>query len=240
MITGFEGQGKSEFLRQMAVCIAAGVDPLRFNLIEPRRVLFIDCENSDRQTRRRLRPLSELIERTKRPVGPKMMYVLTRPNGLDLTEEGDAAWLHERVIAHRPELLIIGPLYKLHEKNPNDELAARLVVRAIDDARSAIDCAVVIEAHAGHGEAGRQRNVRPTGSSLWLRWPEFGYGLVPTGKGGTDQCMEFRRWRGPRGDRQWPDELHRGTVWPWQGVWNKGMPKLEIEPPPSLLDEEPF
>jgi 5S rRNA maturation endonuclease (ribonuclease M5) len=239
ILTGFEGQGKSELLRQIAVCVAAGVDPLQFHRIEPRRVLFIDCENSDRQTRRRLRPLADLLARSYEPVGPKMMYILTRPKGLDLTREDDATWLHERMVAHKPELLIIGPLYKLHAQNPNDELAARQVVMALDDAMATAGCALILEAHAGHGDGKGQRNVRPTGSSLWLRWPDFGYGLVPTGVG--DDQMEFRRWRGPRGDRKWPEELHRGNSWPWEGKWPKGMPNLgEPIPVAELFDEEPF
>ena len=53
------------------------------------------------------------------------------------------------------------------------------------------------------------RPLRPTGSSLWLRWPEFGYGLR---RAKTDDAEEFHRvevvaWRGARGERNWPGEL---------------------------------
>lgn len=218
MITGVEGGGKSSLLRGIAVCVAAGLNPFSFTAIEPRRVLYIDLENSPRHTRRKLRPLRDQATAMGCPVGPGMMRMLMRPSGIDLTESEDAAWLYERVIAHKPELLILGPLYRLHAKNPNDELAARLTVQAIDAARTAVDCAVIMEAHAGHGEWDGQRGIRPLGSSLWLRWPEFGYGLVPNDHGGVN----FKNWRGPRDERAWPDELERGTTWPWMGIWTKG------------------
>jgi 5S rRNA maturation endonuclease (ribonuclease M5) len=225
IITGHEGAGKSEWLRQSAICLSAGVHPLRFTHIEPRRVLFIDAENSERQTRRRMRPVYELVV-AMRPIGPDYMRILIKPAGVDLTREDDAAWLYERVIAHKPEVLILGPLYRLHAQNPNDEMAARATVAAIDAARTAADCAVIIEAHTGHAEIGRERGIRPTGSSLWLRWPEFGYGLFPQKTGKPNESMWFRQWRGPRDEREWPDELRRGKTFPWEGVWNKGMPKL--------------
>jgi replicative DNA helicase len=66
---------------------------------------------------------------------------------------------------------------RLHAANPNDEEPARKVTQVLDRCRSAANCAIVTEAHAGHGYGGLERPIRPTGSSLWLRWPEFGYGL---------------------------------------------------------------
>lgn len=226
MISGWEGRGKSQELQQWAVCVAAGLDPFDFHAIIPRRVLYVDLENSPRHVRRKLRPLRDLAAHMKRSVAPGMMRLLMRPAGIDLTEYEDATWLYERVIAHKPELLIMGPLYRLHAKNPNDELAARKTVQAIDDARTAIDCAVILEAHAGHGEWGNERGIRPVGSSLWLRWPEFGYGLVPNANGEPDEFVDFRKWRGPRDEREWPDELRRGGSWPWTGVWHNGRHRI--------------
>lgn len=218
----------SEMLRQIAVCVAAGMDPFRLSAIPPRRVLFIDAENSERHTRRKLRPLYELVQ-ARGPFDPRNLRIIMRPAGLDLTQPEDAAWLHERVIAHKPELLIIGPLYRLHAQNPNDELAARATVAALDAARTAVDCAVVIEAHAGHSEFAGQRGVRPLGSSLWLRWPEFGYGMRPDKKSNVKGRMQFTLWRGPRDERQWPTNLDRGRTWPWEGVWTDGIPSVEMD-----------
>jgi hypothetical protein len=114
----------------------------------------------------------------------------------------------------------------------NEETAARRAVSVLDHARTKVDCALVVEAHAGHGEHGKHRSVRPIGSSLLLRWPEFGYGIVPSSKPhgaatcgdvhpGTAFCKESTRvvdvkaWRGPRDERDWPQRLTWGEPWPW-------------------------
>lgn len=216
MLTGTEGLGKSTLIRQMAVCIAAGLHPLRLGPMKPLRVLVVDCENSRAHVRRKLRPLAQFAEAAGRSVSSGALRLIVKPEGVDLTMEDDAAWLLERVTAHKPDVLFLGPLYRLHAANPNDELVARKLVAAVDAARLSVECAVVMEAHAGHGETGVRRHVRPTGSSLYLRWPEFGYGLVPRDK---DDGVDFLAWRGPRDEREWPTRLDRGSVWPWEGVW---------------------
>lgn len=216
--TGFEGLGKSMFIRQLAVCVAAGLDPFLLAEIDPMRVLLIDCENSERQGRRKFRPLAAASIKVGRRVPNGALRLIHRSQGLDLGRPDDRAWLLERVTAHRPDLLMIGPFYKLHVGNINEEIAARATVAALDAARTAVDCALVVEAHAGHGEQGKNRSVRPLGSSLLLRWPEFGYGIAPAGepdKDGRIRHVHVKPWRGDRDERSWPTELVWGDPWPW-------------------------
>ena len=220
MLTGFEGLGKSMLNRQIAVCAAAGLHPFTFEEIEPIRVLFIDCENSEKQARRKFRPLAAASIKYQRRVPDGNLRLIHRPEGLDLTREPDAAYLRERVAAHRPDLLFIGPFYRLHAGNMNDETPARNVTIVLDHIRAKGDCALIIEAHAGHGEAGSKRSVRPTGSSLLLRWPEFGFGIRPSedSQGKTTEIVDFVPWRGARDQRDWPESLAWGRKpddWPW-------------------------
>lgn len=221
MLTGWEGLGKSMWLRMLAVCAAAGINPITFAPFRPLKVLVVDCENSDRQNRRAYGPIVGQANATG--VLPRgNLRIIRRVDGIDLATEGHSAWLAERVAAHKPDVLVIGPLYKLHTDSPNDETTARKIVGALDLARAQGDCAVMIEAHAGHGEWGKNRSVRPTGSSLYLRWPEFGYGLRPVDNQSDDarpNCVELVPWRGPRDERQWPHLLEHGSLqnvaWPW-------------------------
>jgi 5S rRNA maturation endonuclease (ribonuclease M5) len=220
--TGFEGLGKSMFIRQLAVTVAAGLHPFLFAQCDPKRVLLIDCENSERQSRRKFRPLAAASIKHRRRVPDGGLRLIHRPEGMDLTRRDDQAWLMERVTAHRPDLLMIGPFYRLHAANINEETAARTTVAALDMARTAVDCALVVEAHAGHGEHGKNRSVRPLGSSLLLRWPEFGYGITPDGEPDADRKVrrvEVKPWRGDRDERQWPQRLiwgsERASEWPW-------------------------
>lgn len=217
MLTGFEGAGKSMLMRQLAVAIAAGMHPFQRDIIfTPAKVLLIDCENTERQSRRKFRGIAQTTIDAGHRVPDGLLRIVHRPGGLDLTRADDAAWLAERVTAHQPDALFIGPFYKLHNANMNEELPARKVVYLLDQMREITNCAVVTEAHSGHTEASAgNRSVRPTGSSLLLRWPEFGYGLAPDPSDPTGRTAALRGWRGPRDERSWPETLTRGGHWPW-------------------------
>jgi 5S rRNA maturation endonuclease (ribonuclease M5) len=220
ILTGFEGLGKSMITRQLAVAAAAGKHPFTEEPITPQRVLFIDCENPDRKSRRHFRKLERIARGQGVPVPEGALRILQKPAGIDLTREEDAEWLKERVTAHQPTLLVCGPFYRLHATDTNEESAARLVVAALDAARIKADCALITEAHAGHCD-GVNRSVRPTGSSLLMRWPEFGYGIKPLGEADEDhrhRHVAILPWRGPREERHWPRELIWGSHefdWPW-------------------------
>lgn len=228
IITGFEGFGKSYLVRQLAIAIAAGIHPFRSEFYEPRRVLFIDCENSERQSRRHLRKIVPVAGTYGRPVANENMRVIVKPQGVNLTNPQDAAWLLERITAHQPDVVFIGSLYKLHERDPSDEVAARTLTAVFDRCRAAANCAVVIEAHAGHGGSGGPRAIRPIGSSLYMRWPEQGIGIAPYDETSPTDFypLQVKPWRGSR-DREmsaWPEYLTHGTydrdrqvflTWPW-------------------------
>lgn len=226
ILTGFEGLGKSMLLRQLAVQTAAGLHPFdyrRHDECQPRRVLYIDCENSERQSRRKFRPLAESSIYYRQRVPDGGLRLIHKPEGIDLTKDEWAAWLLERVTAHRPDLLIVGPFYRLHEANMNEEQPARTVAAVLDRVRASAGCALITEAHAGHGDGKTgDRSVRPIGSSLLLRWPEFGLGLKPETStepdaNGRPTTVRLQPWRGGRDDRAWPAYLTRGgpSEWPW-------------------------
>lgn len=215
VLTASEGLGKSTLLRQIAVMAAAGLHPFTTEHVEPMRVLVVDCENSRKLSRDRYRPLVIQAERFGRPV-ERRLRVDIRPSGLDLLSPPDASLLLRTVERTRPDLLLIGPIYRLHEDDPNDERAARRVAAVLDRARAATGCAVVTEAHTPHTDGAHGHLLRPFGSSLWKRWPEFGYCLKLTADSDllARQCR-LVAWRGPRDERDWPEGLHAGGDWPW-------------------------
>jgi 5S rRNA maturation endonuclease (ribonuclease M5) len=215
--TGFEGLGKTVTMRQIAVGAAAGIHPFTGEAAIARKVLWIDCENSSRQGRRLFRKLERITVAKGHRVPAGGMRLIHRPEGLDLMGDEDVAWLLERVTAHKPDLLYIGPLYRLHDGDINEERVMRRIVKTLDQARIKVDCALMVEHHSPHGD-GANRSVRPIGSSLLRRWPECGYGLAPAVD--SDPCTEVRvlPWRGNRDERHWPKFLSWGTRdddWPW-------------------------
>jgi replicative DNA helicase len=74
---------------------------------------------------------------------------------------------------------------------------------------------MILETHSPHGSSASGRDLRPFGSSVWLRWPEFGIGLRPVDPSNSSAGVDVEHWRGPRDVRPWPNRLMRGKRWPW-------------------------
>lgn len=224
MITAGEGGGKSLLLRQILMRAAAGLHPWKRARIEPVRVLLVDAENADAQVRPWLRRMADAAADEGAPIGRGHFHLEVRPDGLDLTAAADRAWLARTVERVRPDLISIGPLYKITTNGASDEEAARPLMSALEMIRTASNgAAMVLEAHSPHASMGK-RDLRPIGSSLWLRWPEFGFGLSPaTGPGAQDiRLMDWVPWRGPRAERTWPEQFCEGATWPWQAIQYAG------------------
>jgi len=220
MLTGGEGLGKSELLVMLGVCAAAGVQPWTGEQHEPLRVLHLDLENDRDQLRRRYRRIITAMERNAELDRDRLM-VETMEAGIDLTRSDDIVRLHRLLAAAAPHILIIGPLYKMHRANINDEQAARGLVHTLDEVRVRHDVAILTEAHPGlsQGDDGA-RAMRPRGSSLFLGWPNVGFGLRKNADAGNEfppRQLDLVPWRGNREARDWPDGLLRARSsreWP--------------------------
>jgi len=229
VITGAEGGGKSVACRQIACTLAAGMHPFTAALLgsgnHHTRVLYVDCENSPQQSARQFRKMLATIDQRRRNMGVSpmdwndYMSLEVRPAGIDLLGGADTAWLERTISAFAPDLLVLGPLYKLHHENPNDEKPAREIAWVIDGLRERHGFALLTEAHAGKSMTGDgRRNMAPIGSSMWLRWPEFGFGLRrsdnDTAKGRAE-LVDVVSWRGSREERSWPRQLQYSPILPW-------------------------
>lgn len=203
MLTGVEGGGKSHLLRQIAINAAAGLNPFDATKIKPISAVIIDAENTPQQVKRRSRPLADWC--SKYGLAPYERVTIDCKNRMDLTADRSLAEIHQLLDATQPDLVVIGPLYRLIPRALQSDDEATPLLAALDTIRDR-GIALLIEAHAGHatGEHGR-RQMRPRGSSALLGWPEFGYGLVPDGPG----YAELKPWRGDRDARCWPDSLRR-------------------------------
>ena len=226
MITGGEGSGKSLLIRQVLTRAAAGLHPWRKARIQPVRALLIDSENNKSQARPWMRYLVNAASQGGAPVSRGNLIVDIMQKMLNLTVPADRAWLARRVEAVQPDIIGLGPLYKLSGGNPNDEEAARALMSALEMIRTVSGgAAMLIEAHSPHQAVGTKvRNMRPIGSSLWLRWPEFGFGLSPAeGLGAKElRLKDWVPWRGARSVRDWPEQFFQGQTWPWQAVQYAG------------------
>jgi replicative DNA helicase len=220
MITGPEGFGKSTLVRQLAITAAAGIHPFREYPIEPARVLVIDAENTEKQWARETSKWANSAE-TITSENPSENMQLACVRRLDLSKDIDLGQVHRLIDQHQPDVLFIGPLYRLIPRAINSDDDAAPLLANLDTIRDR-GIALVIEAHAGHATNPKgERDLRPRGSAALLGWPEFGLGLRRNAK--NPLHADLVRWRGDRDQRGWPGKLGRAAKqgdqrWPWRPV----------------------
>jgi len=214
MLTGTEGAGKSALSRQLGVMAAAGLHPFTGGIMPPIKAVYVDCENKAPQVRRQVRPLLDWLRRGEATTDPTDRVMMDFPGRINITRDRDLAAVHRLLDAVQPDLLVIGPVYKMVPRSLNDEEVAAEFLAALDTIMDR-GVTLIIEAHSGHtkdGETGRgARALRPRGSSSLLGWPEFGLGLRALPHGLAD----LEPWRGGREIREWPTRLRRspGNRW---------------------------
>lgn len=214
VLTGGEGAGKSTFVRQIAVMSAAGLHPTTGKPIEPISVLVVDTENTEKQWRRATRPLVAKARQVGSANPAEKVQLACVPR-MDITTEKDLGAVHRLVDEHQPDLLVIGPLYRLIPRAINNDDDAAPLIAALDTLRER-GLALVMEAHAGHATTkGGDRDLRPRGSAALMGWPEFGFGIAMDPTDQTGNTANLVRWRGDRDERAWPRSLLRGGLWPW-------------------------
>lgn len=226
MIVSTEGGGKSTLCRQIAVCAAHGIHPFNGRDIDPKRVLLVDLENDPTTAYdddNNLDPASPLAlwqtAQIRRPDADRTLFrVWNRQDGIDIRSHRDRQALERILDSHRPDLVVIGPIYKAYAKRAgeDDETLSAGLQQALDQLRVRYGGAWIFEHHAPHGEK-YNRQMRPFGSSLWLRWPDIGIAMEPVYEG--DEMTNVRKMKRFRGDRYKvkaiPREIRYGTVWPW-------------------------
>lgn len=220
LVTATEGAGKSTFLAQVGIQASAGIHPWSMQRMRPINVTYIDLENGSRLVSRRLQSARHYVPEN---YDPQRLRIHVRPEGLNLLKRADRRWLLQRCLANQAELLVIGPAYRMmaggsKSGDTGGEDMTREVTAALDEVRTTCGLALLMETHAPHGNSVTGRDLRPFGSTVWLRWPEFGIGLRQESPDDRN-TFAVDMWRNPRDQRDWPTHLvkHR-SVWPWTPI----------------------
>lgn len=214
IVVADEGGGKSTLLRQVAVQVSQGIHPFKMTAIDPKRVLLVDLENPARLLRRRLRELRDLAAADSTDFDPSRLRVVSQPEGMDLAQHVDALDLLNAVAANRPDLICIGPLYKLHQGEEEKSSDVRVVQRTLDTLRVDFGCTIIMETHAPH-QSFQGGKIRIAGSRVWQRWPEFVLSLALAARDDKRTYL-LKEVRTGRDLRPWPTHLTRGGRWPWE------------------------
>jgi len=233
LLVGGEGSGKSTLLKQVAMLAASGHNPLNTGhvLKRPVRSLIVDVENRPATVRNQLSMIRRGMERAGIADHPDVP-VWSKPEGLNLRNPIDRHQFEGVLQASRPDLIVMGPAYKLYEMTPADknshEQPVREVQRAIEKLQARYKFAIAIEHHAPLGDR-KNREMRPADTAVWMRWPEFGLGLYQPEPGE----WELKPFRQPRDPVWWPKNLTRsthGNLPPWIG-------RFDFDP--SINDGQP-
>lgn len=209
IVVAGEGIGKSMLARQVAICIAAGIHPFTNERIKPVRTTTVDLENPDKVIQRTSRRIMMVArERTREKEIVARLHL--KPDGINLLSSAGRHYIETIVERDEPEVLFMGPLYKsfIDAGGRSAEATAAEIAMYYDYLRFKYGCALWLEQHAPLGNGVNGRELRPFGSAVWSRWPEFG---VTIAKDELDPfSYKFGFFRGSRDQRKWPETAHRG------------------------------
>lgn len=230
VVVAAEGMGKATLLRQLAIHAAAGRDPWQPDrLVPPISVLYVDVENAETSISHQFRIANRSRKYDTIYEASQRLHIWHREGGVNLRERRPLAEFEAVLQRTRPDVVFAGPLYKLYRKSPREDMeqAALDFTEKMDELRVRYNFALILEHHAPKASGGGYRELNPFGSSLWMRWPEFGITLEPKGNyspGDEMFSVEIGRFRRDREIADWPDELDRGlktSSLAWYPRWHR-------------------
>lgn len=220
-----EGAGKTMVAHQLALCAAQGIHPFALEPIPKVTSLLVDLENPDERIAEGFSTITGDLKQRVPDYAPHQAWLWHRPGGIDVRRRADRARLEAVIETVRPKLVCIGPIYKLYAVGvkESDELAARECMAVLDDLRVRYGFGLFLEHHAPKKQAG-VREMTPYGSSLWLRWPEFGIALTrdpEKNKPKQNDHYNLGRFRLDRVKASWPSSISKSAIGlPWAARWD--------------------
>lgn len=263
MATASGGAGKSELLRQFAMCAANNLHPFngRWDEKHGGPSIVLDFETQGHNVKESfIRIGNNLHKRHGFPVDqiryPRIVSLRQRVN---LRSGSDLAELRRILGRVQPRLVCVGPLKNLYAERDGESYsnAALDLQDVLMRIMSDYDCAVAIEAHGTKADTGST-----AGSQRWADWPDVAVGLEPitedevrkafASREGADLLHQFLndhrndtaiaaiRLIPRRGNRNSEARVPRALVrspdfvLPWMSFYDR------VQPTPPAAEEEPF
>lgn len=218
IVVAAEGVGKTMLARQIAICSSYGIHPFTMSRMKPIRTLTIDLENPEKIIKRTSANIHGAARHLGYLEGQPDCHILMKPSGVDLMRPADKAFIEQTVEKIRPDLLLLGPIYKsfIDPGGRTSEAITVEIAKYFDMLRDYYNCALWLEHHAPLGTSSTSRDLRPFGSAVWSRWPEFGLSLTPDPTAVGEYVYDVRHFRGARDLREFPTKMKRGKVFPFE------------------------
>ena len=166
------GEGKTTMLLQVVAAVLDGRGFLGWDGAGEARALVIDAEQGERTAKRRLREAGL--------GGADRLDYARVPDGLALdSSDADVAEIEALLAAGEYDVVVAGPLYKMHRGDSNDERAAVDLMRTLDRWRDEYGFALLSEVHLRKPPPqGARLTIHDVfGSSAYVRGAEVVLGL---------------------------------------------------------------
>jgi replicative DNA helicase len=220
LVVAEEGAGKSLLLRTIAMTTAQGIHPFTHKPIDPKRALIVDLENPAQSILDTAVGLDCILETHSADYDAERLRIWRKPGGINIRRLADRAALQREIAMHQPELVCIGPIYKMYSRTSGEsyEDSADEAMSILDDLRTRYNFALYMEHHAAKGRQGEGRDLSPMGSQRWMAWPEIGISLYKDKNDPTS--FDVKRFRGDRlAGVRWPDRITRSRMFLVDGVY---------------------
>lgn len=229
MIVGPEGAGKGTLFRQLALHASAGRDPFApHERIPAVRTLYVDAENPETTIELQMRIANTMGGVDLVAESGDNYQLWHQDGGMDLRQPRDQAMFETVIRQVKPELVFIGPFYKVFSRKSSEDLEQTTIeiLKFLDEMRTRYNFGLVIEHHLTKGQ-GTYRSKDPFGSSALKRWPEIGISmeLLDGNDDGDMATYGLSRFRNDREPANWPTAITKNnpnSVVAWSGYWEHG------------------
>jgi len=143
LVSSFK-MGKTLLLTQLTLCFSMAVPFLGFDIPLPAKVLYLRFEPKDSRFRKRLVAMVRGLGGMEK-VKSEPTFELVR--GFNILDKKDFDWLIGMIEKHKPEVLILDPLYKMINLDLKDTSSAMPLLRRFDTIIERFPHLLIIIAH---------------------------------------------------------------------------------------------
>jgi KaiC/GvpD/RAD55 family RecA-like ATPase len=174
ILTGESGIGKSLLTLEFAIKISKGLSLWGYDVVKPRKIIFIQKENPEYTVQTRLKRIMRGLSVNHLP----NIQLVDRKFRADLGNSMDLKKITDLIEKSGAEIVILDPLSSYHHANENDNMAMRRILDNLTDISAVTKCSWIVVHHEGKPSDDRQGKWRFRGASSIRDWADTMIGLT--------------------------------------------------------------